>query len=154
MQPASQALMKTAGRTQAFIRHALIWREPYREYGAVGWLFVVGAAWLTFGVVTGLDPPAAAIWGCYLLMVLVAICAIDARFGIIPDALVIWLGAGGLLQLAGQDWEIVGMRIFAAALVFAGGCLLRWVYRTLRGHDGLGFGDVKFLFAGALWIGL
>jgi leader peptidase (prepilin peptidase)/N-methyltransferase len=36
--------------------------------------------------------------------------------------------------------------VFAAVLFRAG-------YRWLRGHDGLGFGDVKFVAAGSLWVG-
>jgi len=36
--------------------------------------------------------------------------------------------------------------VFAAVLFRAG-------YRWLRGHDGLGFGDVKFVAAGTLWVG-
>lgn len=154
MRAGPSALMKTAGRTQLFVRCALLWREPYREYALVGWLFVAGAVWLGFGVAARLDPPLAAVWGCYLLLVLVAICAIDARFGIIPDTLVVWLGAGGLLQLVDQTWDTVADRLAAAIVAFLSGCLLRMVYRTLRGREGLGFGDVKFLLAGAPWIGL
>ena len=154
MQATSYALRKTAARTRDFIRHALVWREPYREYAAVCWLFAGGAAWLTLDVSTGLNPPSAAIWGGYLLVLLVAICAIDARFGIIPDVLVVWLAAGGLVQLVGQDWESVAQRMAAGVLAFLGGCLLRMVYRMVRGREGLGFGDVKFLLAGAPWIGL
>ena len=110
--------------------------------------------WLGLGVSTNLEPPASAVWGGYLLAVLVAICAIDARFGIIPDTLVIYLAAGGLLQLLGQEWETVLQRLAAGALLFLGGCLLRTIYRVLRNRDGLGFGDVKFVLAGAPWIGL
>src|SRR5262249_24499785 len=43
---------------------------------------------------------------------------------------------------------------FAAAVSFGASALLRIGYRAVRGQDGLGFGDVKFLGAGALWIGL
>src|SRR5215207_8089526 len=147
MQTTLHSLMKTADRTRDFVGRALLWRDPYREYAVVGWVFVAGAMWLALGVSTTLEPPASAVWGCYLLVVLVAICAIDARFGIIPDALVIGLAAGGLLQLMGQDWDTVLQRLAAGALVFLGGCLLRMVYGALRGRDGLGFGDVKFLLA-------
>lgn len=146
--------MKTAARMQDFVRHALVWREPYREYAILCWLFAGGALWLALDIWTRADPPMTAIWGCYLLLLLVAVCAIDARFGIIPDALVVWLAAGGLVQLLGQDWDAVLHRLGAGALAFVAALLLRLVYRTWRGQEGLGLGDVKFLFAGALWIGL
>jgi leader peptidase (prepilin peptidase)/N-methyltransferase len=38
-------------------------------------------------------------------------------------------------------------------MVFAAVSLFRAGYRWLRGHDGLGFGDVKFVAAGTLWVG-
>jgi leader peptidase (prepilin peptidase)/N-methyltransferase len=41
-----------------------------------------------------------------------------------------------------------------AGLVWGGGYLFRSLYRALRGHDGLGQGDVKFAAAAVLWLGL
>lgn len=90
----------------------------------------------------------------YLTIVLAAIAAIDARYGIIPDPLVAGLALGGALQvyLAGDEpvW-----RHGAEAAVLAGGALLfRASYKWLRGNEGLGLGDVKFLGAAAFWIDL
>jgi leader peptidase (prepilin peptidase)/N-methyltransferase len=39
-------------------------------------------------------------------------------------------------------------------VVFAAAALFRASYRWIKGFDGLGFGDVKFVAAGTLWIGL
>ena len=154
MNATPHALIKTAGRMRDFVRHAMVWQEPYREYGLVCWLFAGGAIWLALEVATRAQAPAVAMWGGYLLLLLVAVCAIDARFGIIPDALVVWLALGGLLQLVGQDFETIVQRVAAGVLAGLGGVLLRLVYRVWRGEEGLGLGDVKFLFAGAPWIGL
>lgn len=154
MQATPHALMKTATRTQNFLRHALVWREPYREYAVLCWLFAGGALWLALDISARAHPLLMAAWACYLLLLLVAVCAIDARFGIIPDALVVWLAAGGLLQLIGQDWDTVVQRLAAGVLAGVGAYLLRLVYRALRGHEGLGLGDVKFLLAAGLWIGV
>ena len=88
------------------------------------------------------------------MTVLAAICAIDARYGIIPDSLVAALAVGGLLQtyLGGQaellERGLEGIAVLGAAALF------RASYRWIRGFDGLGFGDVKFVTAAALWIGI
>ena len=40
--------------------------------------------------------------------------------------------------------------MITGAIVF----VLRWLYFRLRGHHGLGLGDVKLLAASAVWIGV
>ncbi|ANW05438.1 hypothetical protein LMTR13_09750 [Bradyrhizobium icense] len=101
------------------------------------------------------DPgwPLPAFAGCYLVVLLASICAIDGRYGIIPDSLVLALAAGGALQAHLWGAADLWWRGFEAALVFAAAALFRTGYRWLRGFDGLGFGDVKFVAAGTLWIG-
>lgn len=86
-----------------------------------------------------------ALAGTYLLGILAAICAIDARYGIIPDRLTAGLAAGGLLQtyLGGQAGPLE--RGFEAVAVMAAAALFRASYRWIRGFDGLGFGDVKLV---------
>jgi leader peptidase (prepilin peptidase)/N-methyltransferase len=88
------------------------------------------------------------------MAILAAVCAIDARYGIIPNSLVIALAIGGLLQsyLLGQT-ELSALAL-DAVVIFAAGCIFRATYRYIRGHDGLGFGDVKFATAAGLWIGI
>jgi len=84
---------------------------------------------------------------------LAAVCAIDARYGIIPDSLVLALAVGGVLHAWLWGLGDLWWRGLEAAVVFAAVSLFRAVYRWLRGQDGLGFGDVKFLAAGTLWVG-
>jgi leader peptidase (prepilin peptidase)/N-methyltransferase len=148
-----RALRKTFDRTSRFFRCALAWRPPERQYLAVGWGFIAGAVWFAIGLAGDPGWPPPAITGCYLVVLLAAICAIDSRFGIIPDSMVLALAAGGVLQACLSDPADFWRRGFEAVLVFAAASLFRAGYRRLRGHDGLGFGDVKFLAAGALWIG-
>jgi leader peptidase (prepilin peptidase)/N-methyltransferase len=83
-----------------------------------------------------------------------AICAIDARYGIIPDSLVAALAAGGLAQAYFDGQAGLLERGFEVVVVLAGAALFRASYRWIRGFDGLGFGDVKFVTAAALWIGI
>src|ERR1700733_6410053 len=99
-----RALRKTTGRTGGFLGASLAARSSDRQYVIVAWGLVGGAIWL----VGSLPGSPASGWrlvaGLYLLAVLAAICAIDARYGIIPNSLVAALAVGGLLQtfLPGQ----------------------------------------------------
>jgi leader peptidase (prepilin peptidase) / N-methyltransferase len=148
------AFRKTSGRAGRFLGRALVWRTPDRQYGVVGWGLVAGAIWIAIGLPRDPAWPEVAVTGFYLVSILTAICAIDARFGIIPDGLVAALAVGGLLQtyLDGQAGLLE--RGIEAAAVLAAAALFRASYRWIRGFDGLGFGDVKFAAAAALWIGI
>ena len=148
------ALRKTTGRTGRFLGKALAWRAPDRAHAGVAWGLVGGAVWLAVGLPGDPVWPTAALAGLYLVTVLAAISAIDARYGIIPDSLVAALAAGGLFQtcLAGEAGLLE--RVLEAVAVLAAAALFRASYRWIRGFDGLGFGDVKFAAAAALWIGI
>lgn len=148
------ALRKTAGRTSRFLGRALAWRASDRAHAVVAWGLVAGAIWLVVGSLDDPVWPEVALPGLYLVALLAAICAIDARYGIIPDSLVAALGAGGLLQtfLVGQAGLLE--RGLEALAVLTAGTLLRISYRQVRGFDGLGFGDVKFVTAATLWVGV
>ena len=147
-------LRKTAVRTLRFLAQALAWREPYLDQALVAWMLLAGLVWVAIGGSSGDHWVLTAILEVYLVSVLAAVCAIDARFGIIPDALVIALAAGGLAAVLIQQPAHVVERILEAAAAGAGLGVFRFCYRKLRGYDGLGFGDVKFLAAGTLWVGL
>lgn len=115
------ALRKTSGRTGRFLGRALTWRAPDRQHSAVAWGLVAGAIWLLTGLPEDPAWPEAALAGLYLGSVLAAICAIDARYGIIPDSLVAALAAGASSRpiLAGRwsfwsgylrGWQYLGPR--------------------------------------------
>jgi leader peptidase (prepilin peptidase)/N-methyltransferase len=149
-----RVLRRTSGRTSQFLGDALAWRAPDRQHALVAWCLIAGAVWFA-GSLAG-DPvwPGLTVAGLYLLAVLAAVCAFDARYGIIPNSLVVALAVGGMLQtfLPGQA-ELL-QRGLEAMLFLGVACLFRAAYRWIRGHDGLGFGDVKFATAGVLWIGM
>ena len=147
-------LRKTIGRTRQFLGDALAWRAPDRQHALVAWGLIAGAAWLIGSLAGAPDWPALTLAGLYLVTVLAAVCAIDARYGIIPDSLVVALAVGGVLQTSMPDQGELLQRGLEALLFFLAACLFRAAYRWVRGHDGLGFGDVKFATAGALWIGI
>ncbi|MDN3278953.1 A24 family peptidase [Frankia sp. RB7] len=147
-------LRKTTTRTGHYLRLALVCREPYRDQVVVVWLLIVGLLWIL------LSGSADQRWTIYfalsvtLAALLAAICAIDARFGIIPDRLVGALAACGLAAVWLLDLSEMMYRLAEVAIVLIAIVAFRSIYRWVRGYDGLGFGDVKFLAAATFWIGL
>jgi leader peptidase (prepilin peptidase)/N-methyltransferase len=149
------ALGKTLGRTRLFLGGALVWRGAQRQYAPIAWSFVAGWIWLLSGL--GGEPawPEIVLAALYLSALLAAACAIDARYGIIPDSLVIALAAGGLIQLLAMGPSgLLASRLAEAGAFFVVAWLFRAGYHRLRGYHGLGFGDVKLATAAMLWIGI
>jgi leader peptidase (prepilin peptidase)/N-methyltransferase len=108
---------------------------------------VLVAAWAA-GVSDGV-----ALWaGCILGWALLTLAAIDFRDGFLPDVLtlpLIVLGLAATYFLA--PWQMLDSAIGAVAgfAIFAG---IRWLYRRLRGREGLGLGDAKLLAASGAWV--
>src|SRR5258708_22338721 len=152
------ALRRTISRSGHFLGSALAWRSPEGQYLPIVLAMIAG--WIGLlaslrGDPSGFELACAAV---YLSSVLVAVCAVDARYGIIPDSMVAALAVGGLVQtiLASQTAPFPDLlqRIAEASIFLAVACAFRSLYRLIRGHHGLGFGDVKFATAGMLWVGI
>jgi leader peptidase (prepilin peptidase) / N-methyltransferase len=91
-----------------------------------------------------------------LLCALCAVIAwIDIRHGIIPDWLNLAIAVLGLLRifLAG-DTSDAAMALGEGVIIGAVFWLLRRLYFAFRGIQGLGLGDVKFLGAAGIWVGV
>ncbi|MBV9243468.1 MAG: prepilin peptidase [Methylobacteriaceae bacterium] len=88
-----------------------------------------------------------------LVVLLAAVAFEDVRSHRIPDPLNATVLATGLAL----SWLMPAPGPLAAMIgVLAGGVFLATVailFRRLRGVDGLGFGDVKFLAAAGAWVG-
>jgi leader peptidase (prepilin peptidase)/N-methyltransferase len=145
---------KTLIRTSRFLGDALTWRKSHRQYAPAAWALIGGAVWLMANPDMGAIWPIVMLAALYLLGLLAGVCAIDARYGIIPNSFVAALALGGVVEtiLTGQA-ELL-QRVIEALLFFLAAHLFRTAYRLVRGHDGLGFGDVKFATAGVLWVGI
>jgi leader peptidase (prepilin peptidase) / N-methyltransferase len=91
-----------------------------------------------------------------LLCLLCAILAwIDIRDGIIPDWLNLAIAGLGVVKIMltgdlSAALEAIGEGIAVGGLFW----LLRRLYFSLRGIQGLGLGDVKFLAAAGIWVGI
>lgn len=115
----------------------------YAACGACVVVSVVAAPWRS-GVLGGA-----------LAIVMLAIAAIDARYFIIPDQLVLAGLALGLVDAAVAPeqaesgfWLAVLRAGVVAALFFA----FRTAYRRIRHREGIGLGDVKLAAVAGLWL--
>lgn len=88
-----------------------------------------------------------------LVLVLVALSAIDAWTRRLPDWLTLPLLALGLAVTSAIEPEQLLPHVFAAVLGFASFWLVAVLYRRYRGFDGLGLGDAKLLAAAGAWLG-
>ncbi|BBQ81945.1 MULTISPECIES: prepilin peptidase [Enterobacteriaceae] len=82
-----------------------------------------------------------------------ALCWHDARTGLLPDRLtcpLLWAGLLFQLSLRPANVNDALWGIFAGYGAMA---MIYWGYRGLRGREGLGYGDVKYLAALGAWHG-
>jgi len=91
-----------------------------------------------------------------LLCLLSAVLAwIDIRDGIIPDWLNLTIAGVGLLRAVIVDGPLAGSEAWCeGAAIGAIFWLLRRLYFAFRKIQGLGLGDVKFLAAAGIWVGV
>ncbi|HET7886500.1 MAG TPA: A24 family peptidase [Bradyrhizobium sp.] len=91
-----------------------------------------------------------------LLCALCAVLAwIDIRHGIIPDWVNGAIAGLGLLRMFMAADFVASLAAFGeGAVIGAVFWLLRRLYFALRGIQGLGLGDIKFLAAAGIWVGI
>lgn len=84
-----------------------------------------------------------------------ALAWIDFKTGYLPDILQVALGLGAIAVLAfgspiGITWTDALIGAALNGSVFWG---LRWIMTRVKGREAMGFGDVKLVFVGGLWLG-
>ena len=90
-----------------------------------------------------------------LILPLAYVAYVDFRTFRIPDAITFRLIAGGLLFNFFVDVRFCSPQeaILGATVGFGFFWGLNWLYRALKGRDGLGMGDAKLLAALGAWLG-
>ena len=92
-------------------------------------------------------------FGSLLAGVILALTIVDLRRMVLPDRLTLLLAALGL----GQSFVLAKPDLFDAGLgaLIGGGtlALIAIVFRHIRGIEGLGLGDQKFVTAAGIWVG-
>lgn len=115
---------------------------PAIELGAIAialWAASVADGWLLWAT-------------CALGWTLLALALVDWRDGILPDALTLPLLALGLGVTYFSDPTHLADSAIGAAAGFLFFVAIRWLYRRLRGREGMGLGDAKLLAAAGAWV--
>lgn len=99
------------------------------------------------------DDPATLWPGCVLGWICLALALIDWRHFRLPDTLTLPLLLLGLLATAWRQPGQLGDHALACLLGWLAFRGIAWLYRRLRGIEGLGQGDAKLLAAGGAWLG-
>lgn len=87
---------------------------------------------------------------CGLLLTL---CWYDLRFGLLPDKFTCPLLWSGLLYHLCVSPATLSYAVWGAIAGYLAFALLYWLYRGIRGQEGIGYGDIKFLAALGAWHG-
>jgi leader peptidase (prepilin peptidase)/N-methyltransferase len=94
--------------------------------------------------------------GVALALIMLAIAVVDWRFFIIPDELTLLAAAIGIIDLLlerasempAQILDALVRAATIASIFFA----FRFIYRRLRGYEGMGLGDVKLAGVAGIWL--
>jgi leader peptidase (prepilin peptidase)/N-methyltransferase len=90
-----------------------------------------------------------------LCLLSLAVAWIDMRHGIIPDWLNLTIAGLGLMKALLVGGPVFGLQAACeGAAIGVTFWLLRRLYFSLRKIQGLGLGDVKFLAAAGIWVGV
>ena len=84
---------------------------------------------------------------------LLTLAWIDWRRFLLPDALTLPLILLGLAYAGAFSPEDLPDPLLGAACGYFGLWLVAWLYRRLRGREGIGLGDAKLLGAAGAWVG-
>ncbi len=112
------------------------------EFGALGiaiWAATVAEGWVLWA-------------SCALGWVLLALAVIDWRDGLLPDVLTLPLIPFGLAIAYLEDPASLWSHAIGALAGYLCFAAIRFLYRRLRGRDGLGLGDVKLLAAAGAFV--
>ncbi len=118
-------------------------------------LFYPGIELLAVGAViwAAVSLPPSLVWlGAGLGWWLIVLAVIDARNLILPDVLTLPLLPAGLLATYLIAPTALGHHIIGAVAGFAIIALMGFVYKRIRGHEGIGFGDAKLMAAAGAWV--
>ncbi len=116
-------------------------------------LMALAAAGIGVWAALAQPSPLAAVLTALLGWQLLLIAAIDAEHFCLPDQLTLPLLATGGLAAVLLDQTAPLDALIGAAAGFSALWLLAFVYRRLRGREGLGDGDPFLLAAGGAWVG-
>lgn len=123
---------------------------------AVSWLYpAVEVAALALAVWAAFAMHGALLWVSVAFgWALLALLAMDLREQVLSDWLTLPLIAAGLIVIAWVNIDAVPNHIAAAAIGAAAIAAIAFLYKRVRGLEGIGMGDAKLMAAAGAWTGL
>lgn len=118
---------------------------------------VVAVLFIAVYLERGMTPPGFLL--AALAVGLAMLSAVDLEIGIIPDTILVILAPLGVIYFftvgAGTAGALDDILLSIIGGAFAGGLAfaVHYGFKRLRGHEGLGLGDVKFFAVAGLWLG-
>ena len=111
---------------------------------------------LTAAVILRFGPTAAALAACVLLWSLIALTFIDFDTQLLPDNITLpLLWAGLVANVAGLSPASATLRdaVIGAVAGYLALWSVYWIFKLVRGKEGMGYGDFKLLAALGAWLG-
>jgi len=116
---------------------------PLIELAAIGvalWSGTVAGAWVLWA-------------SCFFGWSLLTLAVIDWRHHLLPDELTLMLVPSGVGVAYFIEPTDAIDHVIGAVAGFVGFAVVAWIYRRIRGRDGLGGGDLKLLAGLGAWVG-
>ena len=110
---------------------------------------------LTVCVVLRFGATPAALGACVLVWTLIALTFIDFDTQLLPDNLTLPLLWAGLLAnvLGAVPWVSLRDAVIGAIAGYLALWVVYWLFKLIRGKEGMGYGDFKLLAAMGAWLG-
>lgn len=135
----------------------LLLRGRCRDCGApIGWRYPVvelASAVLAALVLAHFGPSFAALAAFGLCAALLTLSAIDIDTRLLPDSITLPLAWAGLLLNLGHLFCSLESAVIGAAAGYLFLWSVYWLFKWLRGIEGIGYGDLKLLGALGAWLG-
>ncbi len=90
---------------------------------------------------------------CVLLWTLLALTVIDTDTQLLPDDLTLPLLWGGLIANLWGIFTPIGSAVIGAVAGYLSLWSVYWLFKLVRGREGMGYGDFKLLAALGAWLG-
>ncbi|RQS70772.1 prepilin peptidase [Burkholderia sp. Bp8963] len=116
-------------------------------------LIELAGALLAAGSLAAFGPTFAALAAFGLCAALLAMSAIDIRTGYLPDSMTLPLLWAGLALNLGGTFTSLRAAVIGAMAGYLFLWSIYWLFKWLRGIEGIGFGDLKLLAALGAWMG-
>jgi leader peptidase (prepilin peptidase)/N-methyltransferase len=118
----------------------------YPAVEVLGGLLAAAAIWRFGATAQGLS-------ACALLWSLLALTMIDFDTQLLPDGITLPLLWGGLIVNLWSTFAPLGDAVIGAVAGYLSLWSIYWLFKLIRGKEGMGYGDFKLLAALGAWLG-